>query len=820
MLASLIYELRQSLRMLWSRPGFSISVALTLALSIGINTAVFSAIEGQLLRPLPYPQSDRLVHIANSYPKSGVEESGNTVADYLDRRAQADTLKDSAIYYDYSFDLTGSSNPQRVVGVVASPSLFSTLRVNAQLGRTFSADEAIAGHEHVVVLSHSLWVANFSSDVAIVGKDVRISGQSYRVIGVMPARFSFPRPEVRLWVPFAFTEKQKSDAMRGFEFAQSIGRLKDGATIAQLNTQMDGVAKRTLDRLISNAAADESDFVRRAGNSGFTGRARSLHQQLAGNIQTTLWLMQAAAFLVLLIACANVANLMLIRASERKVEMGVRAALGASAARMARQLFAESLLLIAMGGTLGLGLAAICIKLLRWLQLDGASHGFAIDLNLSVLSFAIALMLAICLALAVAPIAFLRNARPSEALRTGSRGQLGSRSTRMTRNTLVVAQIALSVALLGNAALLVQSFLRTQQQSPGFDRSGLIGVNINLSRDRFRDPQQTIQFRERVIEAVRELPGVQSAGLIGGLPFSEDFDSSAYFVENHNGSSDSATAYLQTVGDNLFQTMRIPLLRGRDFTSHDDEQAPPVAIIDAELAHAAFGEQNPIGKRIATRSLKGLDWRTIVGVVASIKRNRLSDLIGNATLYLPNRQSTSRIFRIAIRSDLDAAAIRGPLREAIARIDPEQPVWGVMSMDERIDQSLDERRTPMWLVILFACSALALTAVGIYGVLASAVSQRTSELGLRMSLGATHADILKLVIRNGMRLVLIGAVIGSALAIALARQIQSQLFEVKAADPLTLALVLATVAITGLLACWIPARRAGSTSPIEALRSE
>lgn len=820
MLGPISDDLRHSLRALWSRPLLAISITLTLTLTIGINIAVFSAIEGQLLKPLPYPHGDRLVSIYNSYPKSGVVNSGNTVADYLDRRAQASNLLDSALYYDYSFDLTESTFAQRVAGIVATPSLFDTLQVNARLGRTFDADEASSADTRVVVLSDALWHSHFASDPSIVGKDIRISGQSYRVIGVMPANFMFPRPEVQLWVPFVFSEKQKSDAMRGFEFAQSIGRLQPDASIAQLNSEFDRIAASTMARLSVSNGGDESEFLLRARDGKFTGRARNLHDELVGDIRPTLWLLQAAALVVLLIACANIANLMLVRTIARQQELAIRATLGASRIRLARQLALESLLLAAAGGVAGIGLATLCIKLIRLLRLDGAASGFTIGLNASVLMFALALSVVTCALFALLPVLSIRYDRPAQALHGGSREQSGKRSANRTRNVLAIAQIALAVALLVNGALLIHSFWRLQQESPGFDSRHLVSMNFNLSRDQFRDVDKTAQFRERVIEAVQAVPGVQSAATISGVPFSADYDSTNYFFEDSEHVVRSTSAYMQSAGEGLFRTMGITLLKGRDFDSRDNKSALPVAIIDAELAQWAFGDTDAIGKRIATRALKGLSWHTVVGIVATIKRNQLSDAKGNATVYLPMQQSTSRIFRIVIRSEIPIQNLLGPLRSAVARIDPEQPVWGITTMDARIDDSLAERRTPMLLLALFAGCALALSGIGIYGVIAFSVSRRTSEIGVRMSLGASSAAILRLVIGDGAKLILVAIAIGSVLALMLGQLLRSQLFGVSMIDPLSIASTLVVVIATSLLACWIPARRAATMSPLQALRCE
>jgi predicted permease len=825
---SFLRELRRSARTLLARPGFTAAVVLMLALGVGANTAVFSAIEGLLLRPLPYPDSGRLVAIYNTYPKMGVEDAGTTVADYLDRREQADALADSAMYYPYSFDLADQGTPQRITGVVATPSLFTTLGVEPELGRAFRAEDAEPDGDRsvmwvpaqpVVLLSDALWRNSFAADPDVVGRELRLSGRSYRVIGVMPRGFVFPQRDVALWLPFAFSDRQKSDAMRGFEFGHSIGRLKPGATLAQLDAQFDVIAARHLARAAGAGAAEGADFWSRAASSGFTARARGLHARLLGDVGARLWLLQAAVALVLAIACANVANLMLIRLAARGRELAVRAALGASRRRIALQLVAESLLLVTAGGVLGIAVGYASIELIRLLGLDGAAQGFNIGLNLRVLGFAVAAVAITGFVCGLVPILSLRHGSSGEGLKEGGRGSVGGRSARTTRNALVVLQLGLAVALLVGGGLLAHSFWQMQRQDPGFATDGLTSVNLNLSRDRYREPAQTRRFQDELLAAVRALPGVESAGLISGLPFSDDNDSMPYFVEGRD-QDEAASAYLQSVDEGLFATMGIALLQGRDFLSSDDENAAPVAIVDEELARKEFGARSPLGQRIGTRGVNGVDWRTIVGVVASVKRHRLTETSGRATYYQPNRQSTTRIFRLAIRSTLGADALAGPLRAAIAKLDPEQPIWDVLSMHERIDRSLAEQRTPMLLVVLFAAVALLLSCVGIHGVLAFAVAQRTGEIGVRMSLGASPGTILRMVLNEGCRLAAIGVLVGVPLALALGLQLRAQLFGVELLDPLTLGLVAAIVASVALLASLSPALRAAKASPMEALRYE
>lgn len=815
-------DFRHSLRALLARPGFTFAAVVTLALGIGANIAVFSAIEGLLLRPLPYPASERLVAIHNSYATG---ETDTTVADYLDR-AGADALEDSALYYDYSFDLTdANAPPQRLSGVVATPSLFKTLGMAPRIGRPFTdADAEPAGDrsvmwvpaQPVVLLSDALWRNAFGANEDIVGHEVQFSGRSYRVIGVMPPSFAFPRREVQLWLPFAFSDKQRSDAMRGFEFAQSVGRLKSGATIEQLNAQFDAISAH-----LRQIHADEqgSGFWNILRDGGFTGRARSLHQELVGDVGPLLLMLQAACALVLAIACANVANLLLIRLSARQRELALRAALGASTARLAIHLLAECLLLTIAGSTLGVALAYAGIIFIRTQGFDGAALGFEVGIDLPVLAFALLATLLTAAAAAMVPLLSLRKSG-TNGLSVSARVGLGGGNMKRQHNTLVVIQQALAVALLVGAALLAHSFWRLTSQDPGFDSAHLVGASINLSRDRYRDPARTREFEQTLITAVRALPGVQSAGLISGMPFSQDDDGDRYFIEGREQTTDAPTGYIQVVDSGLFATMGIPVLQGRDFTLTDDEHSTPVAIIDETLARREFGTQSPLGRRIATRGVDKLEWRTIVGVVATIKRHELGETTTQGTYYWALRQSPTRIFRIVVRSQLGIGLLAARLRTAMAQVDPEQPIWDITPMQDRLVHSLAPQRTPLLLFLLFASVALALSGIGVYGVLAFAVSQRTAEIGVRMSLGANRSAILRMVLADGARLVAIGLAFGGLLAFVLARQLHTLLYGVDPVDPISLAVVLTLVAITAFAASLGPALRAASTSPMEALRNE
>jgi predicted permease len=828
-----IQDLRYALRALAAKPGFTAAALLTLALGIGANTAIFSVINGFFLRPLPYPDSERLVWVYNTYPKSDLEEAGTSIPDYLDRKERAAGLEDLAMFTFQSFNLAADGRPERLVGLRATPSLFTTLGVQPALGRAFTDDDAVIGREKVAVLTHDTWRNQFNADPGVVGRQVRFNGEPWTVIGVMPEGFMFQSERISMWVPFAFTDVERSDESRGQEFSSSIGRLKPGATPAQLDEQFTAIVMQNADRVagLGERGAGYARFLRE-GN--FTGKARHYQDYLIGNMKDTLLLLQAAVALVLLIACANVANLMLTRVLARQKELAVRTALGADRWRLSRQLLTEALVLAVGGALAGVLVAFWGIELIQWLGLDRSGQGFDVSLDGRTLGFALGLALLTGLVFGLVPVLSLARVHPNEVIKEGGRGNTGGRGAAAVRSALVVVELALAVTLLVGAGLLIKSFAKVNEQSPGFEPAGLVSVRIALPDNRYPDRQAQTAFVDRLLERVRALPGVEAVGMTNLLPFSNQGSQSSYQIEGRPvpPGENGPHGHIRTVDEGYFAAMKIPVIKGRTFDPAQDPdvnlrvEGPPgntishtdgdlVMVIDRLLAEKHFPNEDPIGKYILNTGRA-----RIIGVVDVVKNGALHVTPTKETYYYFVRQVGAGSANLVIRTSLPTATITKQLRDAVVAIDSEQPVFDIKSMDDRIAESLAARRAPMVLAAVFALVALTLAAIGIYGVLAYSVSQRIPELGVRMAMGATRRQVFELVLGQGGRLVAVGIGVGVAAAFALTRLMQSLLFGVEPADPAVFASVALALGAVAMVACFLPARRATEVDPLEALRYE
>ena len=818
MFDSFLQDLRYGFRSLTARPAFAIAALLTLALAIGANTLVFSLIDGIYLTPLPYRDDASLVDVENRYPSMGLDTTGESIPDYLDRRAGVPALAESALYTNDNFNLAIEGAPERVHGIRATPTLFATLGVGPTLGRPFTEDEARTGTDRVVVLGDAMWRNHFNADPGVVGRDLRLNGESYKVIGVMLAGFMFPNRETALYVPFAFTDRQKSDLERGYEFSTSIARLAPGATLADVKQQSDLIIRRNLDR-IGAAGGDGASFAQFIKAAGFTINVRPLRTLLAGEHSRMLFLLQLAVGLVLLIACANIANLLLTRLSARQKELSVRTALGASRARVARQLLIEAVLLALAGAALGVAFAAAGQRLVGMSGLlpDWVSLG----LDLRVLMFTLAVAVGAGLVFGLAPVLSTGLGQPQQVLRESGRLGGGGRHARAVRSTLVVVQIALAVALLASAGLLVRSFEKVVRESPGFESNGVLTAAVALPKAKYPDDASRAAVMARYLDAARHLPGVVAAGLADAQPISDNSAGSSYRIDGRPNNGATPHAFARTADSDYFKAMGIPLKQGRWFEASDWSSPNKVALIDELFAKKRFPNGDAVGQVLDLERPGVTDRKfTIVGVVGTVKNGDLGEDITQETYYLDYGQVPTETVALILRTSGPPAALSQPLREAIHNVDPDQPLFDLMTLDARVQLSLTGRRVPMQLIGVFAALALVLAAIGIYGVLAFAVAQRTGEFGVRMAIGADTSRIRRHVLGDGARLVGIGLGIGVVGAIALGFVLRSQLFGVGAIDLVSLTAVVAVLALTSLVACWLPAHRAARTAPLEALRYE
>lgn len=806
-------DLRFALRSLAKTPGFTLIAVLTLALCIGANSAIFSVVNAILLKPYPWPGSERLAFVYNSYPLMGLPNAGTAIPDYLDRRAGVSGFEDSALYTNNSFNLASDGEPERIVGLRATPSLFSTLQSQALLGRVFSDAEAQPDSEKVVVLSHALWKNRFDGNPAIVGQNVRLNTESYTVVGVMPDWFYFPTPRTQAWVPFAFTPEQASDQGRGNEFSNMIARLKPGVDLVAVQRDLDVIQTRNAARL-----PESREFWK---TSGFGGKARGFLEQNVANIRGMLWLVQAGVAAALLIGCANVASLLLTRAVARERELAIRAALGATRRQLMRLLLTESVLLFFTGGLLGSLVAYGGLQAIGSLGLSTLPRAFGIELDLTVFGFTLLCAVLTGVAFGALPAWSASRSDAATALKeAGARGSAGKRTQTM-RAGLVVAEIALAIMLLSTAGLLVRSFERMQEQSPGFSPGGVVTAQLTLPAAKYDQPAKLVAFADAALTRLRALPGVRAAGLTTVLPFSGNNGSGSYSSPDIVVPAGAPQPHAQqrTVDTGYFHTLGFTLLRGRYFDATDTATGQPVVIIDRLLADKYWPGQDPLGKRI---SRYGGPPKIVIGVVAPIKFQSLEEDVKKETLYFPFSQQdfpTNNLI-LTVKTDGDPAALAASVRAVVRSVDVDQPVFDIKTMQQRMDEVGQSRRAPMILLSLFSGVALLLAVLGVYGVLAFSVAQRTSEFGVRLALGATAGDIARLVLGQGARLVALGIVAGLAGFLALSQIIGKMLYGVAATDPVTLAIAPVVLALAALAACLLPVRRATSVNPVEALRAE
>jgi putative ABC transport system permease protein len=793
--------------MLVKTPGFTLVAILALALGIGANTAIFSVVNGVLLRPLPFKDPDRLVWAQGADLTTG--ETGGKISppDFLDYREQNRVFEHFAAVQYISFTLTGdAAEPERVTGARVSADFFETLGIMPVKGRAFLAEEEREGSNRVAVISHGLWQRRFGADPNLVGKTVDLSGQSIVVVGIMPAGFQFPS-EVEVWSPIPFGGKETS--MRRTHFLDAVGRLKPGVKIADAQADITSVARRL-----------EQQYPETNTNYGMG--LTLLPEQIVGEMRRTLFVLLAAVGFVLLIACANVANLSLARGASRGKEIAIRVAMGASRSRVVRQLLTESILLAALGGVLGLLLAVWGVDMLVALSPEDLPRVKEVTIDPRVLSFSLLISILTGVLFGLAPaLSFSRGGDLNETLKEGGRASGAATGHNRMRSLLVVAEVALSLMLLVGAGLLIKSFLKLSKVETGFDARSVMTMRISLPQTKYTEPQRRAAFYEQLLERTRALPGVEAAGVISELPLSGQNNDTYFTIEGKPPAapgSEDRLANFRTASPDYFRAMGIPLIRGRFFNDGDREGAPHAVIISETFARRFFPDEDALGKRL-TIDL-GEPWTgEIVGVVGNIRHFSLATEPFRE-MYMNIAQTPRGSVNLVVRTRSDPAALTAAIKQEVQGLDRDLPIYNPKTMEQRVSESAAAPRFRTLLLALFAALALVLAAVGIYGVISYSVTQRTHEIGIRMALGAGRRDILKLVLGHGVVLTLIGVAIGLVGAFMLTRIMATFLFGVSATDPLTYTLVSLLLLAVALVACYVPARRAMRVDPMVALRYE
>jgi putative ABC transport system permease protein len=810
---NLFKDMSYGLRSLVKHPGFTAIAVITLALGIGANTAMFSVINAVLLRPLPYHEPDRLVTIWEESPQRGFYEMPVSFANSREWVEQNHTFEQISLYTFTNLNLTGTGDPSRLAALRCSANLFSLVGATPMLGRTFLPEEDKEKANRVVMLSNALWKTRFGSDLEIVGKSLALDNQSYTVVGVMPASFQFPvgfgylgkvlSDPIDVYVPLAPAGRE---AARGNFSFFAIGRLRRGVKIEQARAEMTAIERR-----LEQQYPDT--------NTGIGISLISTQEQTVKGIRTALLVLLGAVAFLLLIACANIANLLLARAASRQKEIAIRTALGASRMSVLRLLLTESLMLSLAGGALGLLLAVWGTAALVALAPDNIPRLNEVGVDARVFSFTLAISVITGIFFGLIPTLQASQSDLNEALKEGSRGSMGSAAAKRMRGALVSVEVALSLVLLIGAGLMVKSFLRLQQENPGFNPDRVLAVNLSLPRSTYPEDRQQAAFFQEALDHLRSLPGVTSAAATTGLPLTLDINGSDFRIEGRPEPEAGKEMIINTraVSPDYFKTLGINLTKGRDFSNRDTSDAPATAIINADLARLYFPGEDPLGKRITFDD--GESWMSIVGVIGDVKQLGL-DSNAKPEVYFPYLQAASPEMSVVVRTTADPLNLTAAVKSEIQKIDKDLPVGDSETMQQLLAMSISGRRFNMLLLTVFAVVALALAVVGIYGVMSYAVTQRTQEIGVRMALGARAIDVLKLVLKNGMSLALIGVAIGLAGAFALTRLLASLLFQVTPTDKATFAGVAVSLIVVALLACYIPARRATKVDPLVALRNE
>jgi putative ABC transport system permease protein len=799
-------DLHYGARMLLRNPAFTLVAVLALTLGIGATTAIFSVVNSVLLKPLPYPESERLVFLSEWSPQ--IDGMSISYPNFTDWREQNEVFEKIGVYRRQSYNLTGTGAPERLVGGMVSADLFAALRVNALRGRLFTNDEDQPGATPVALLSYGLWQRRFGGDTNTIDQQLTLNGRSYTVIGIMPPDFAFPS-RAELWTPVGQSAKDPGWESRGnHPGLYAMARLKPGVSVAEARAGMESVAVN-LERKYPDS------------NTGNRVTVTPALENVVRDVKPALFILPGIVGFVLLIACANVANLLLARATTRQKEMAIRTALGASRWRIVRQLLTESLLLSFIGGGLGLLLASWGVKLLVAISPNSIPRSREIMVDNRVLVFTIVVAALTGVFFGLVPA--LQASKPdlNETLKDAGRGSTGRRH--VLRNALVVAEVALTMVPLMSAGLMIRSFYRLQQVDPGFNGDHLLTFNIALPQKKYPEDVQRINFGEQVADRLRQLPGIDTVGLSSGLPLGNNGWQTSFVIDGQPPPEPGKTPLTEAAvaSPDYFRAMGITILKGRNFTDADTKDVPRVALIDEEFARRYWPNEEAVGKHIRPG---GNDPRNplveIVGIVRRVKMEGLNQESDRVQSYYPFRQLPSGNLTVVIKSSQEPMSIASAVREQVLAVDPDQPIYNLNSMQQLRADSIAPERLNLMLFTCFAVIALTLASVGIYGVMSYAVTQRTHEIGIRMALGARPGNVLSMVVRQGMALTITGLALGVGGALLVTRLMTSLLFGTSATDPLTFVAIPLLLAGVALGACFVPARRATKVDPMIALRYE
>lgn len=804
-------DIRFGLRLLWKHPGFTFVAVAALALGIGANTAVFSLVNALLINPLPFPDMDRLVTVYERVPAQGNERNEASIANYLDWRAQNQSFENIGVYRWWSANLTGNDQPERLQGFLVSASLLDTIGLKPMLGRNFNADEEQPGKDNVAILSYGVWQRRFAADANIIGQTILLNGVKRQVVGVLPANINFPRG-AEILAPLSLMPEQQAN--RGNHSFLVVGRLKNGVSLAQAQREMNTIAAR-LETQYPNT------------NTGRSTSLFTLYDDTVQHGKVLLLVLLGAVGFVLLIACANIANLMLARASSRLKEIAIRSALGASRWRVARQLLIESVIVALAGGVFGLLVGQWGISFFKSLapaEVANFVPGWhRVGMNPIVLVYTLGLSVVTGLLFGLAPAWQATKPDLVETLKEGG-GKSSAGGRQRLRSALVVAEVALSLVLLISAGLLIKSFLKLSTTDPGFNSESVLTMQLILPRARYEQPEARAVFYRDLEQRIRSLSGVASAGLVNYLPLGGSNSSDDFLIEGlpTPPRGQEYVGRYRVCTPDYFQTLGIRILRGRGFTGADSETAAPVVIVNETLVRKFWPNADPsvvLGKRFRTSGPPERNpWREIVGVINDVRHEMNGPI--QPEYYLPHAQDPWNAMALVAKTKVEPMALASLVRKEVQAMDKDQPVFSTRSMQEVRAQSVIIYNTSSQMLSVFAALAMLLAALGIYGVMSYSVSQRTHEIGVRLALGASRQHVLKLMIWQGMKLAGLGMVIGLAGALALTSLMKSLLFGVSTTDPLTYGVVVSVLAVVALLACYLPARRATKVDPIIALRYE